>query len=173
MNDETTVAAMTSQRPYLLRAIHEWISDNGMTPHLLVNSEFPGVHVPPGTAKDGRVVLNIAERAVGQLSLGNEYITFGARFGGVAHEVFVPVEAVLAIYSRETGQGMALPEEAGATGAASVSPVPTEQAPRRPVLSSVPAPADMADDNGGNDDEPTPPTSEPGGSKRPQLRVVK
>ena len=109
MSDETTVAAVSSQRPYLLRAIHEWISDNGMTPHLLVNADYPGVHVPPGTAKDGKVVLNIAERAVGQLSLGNEYITFGARFGGVAHEVFVPVAAVLAIYSRETGQGMALP----------------------------------------------------------------
>ena len=164
---------MTSQRPYLLRAIHEWISDNGMTPHLLVDAGLPGVQVPASAVKEGKVVLNIAQRAVANLVIGNDAVSFSARFGGVSYPVRVPIAAVLAIYSRETGQGMALPEEAGATGAASVSPVPTEQAPRRPVLSSVPAPADMADDNGGNDDEPTPPTSEPGGSKRPQLRVVK
>lgn len=172
MSDDTTVAAMTSQRPYLLRAIHEWISDNGMTPHLLVNSDYPGVHVPPGTAKDGKVVLNIAERAVGQLSLGNEYITFGARFGGVAHEVFVPVAAVLAIYSRETGQGMALPEDAVATGSAST---PAESAPpnaKRPMLSAVPVAESQTGDSG-DDDEPTPPSNEPGSPKRPQLRVVK
>lgn len=173
MNDETTVAAISSQRPYLLRAIHEWISDNGMTPHLLVNSEFPGVHVPPGTAKDGKVVLNIAERAVGQLSLGNDYITFGARFGGVAHEVFVPVAAVLAIYSRETGQGMALPEEADVDDAAASPIQATDAAPKRPMLSAVPAASDESND--GDDDEPTPPSNnEPGsGPKRPQLRVVK
>ena len=173
MSDETTVAAISSQRPYLLRAIHEWISDNGMTPHLLVNADFPGVHVPPGTAKDGKVVLNIAERAVGQLSLGNDYITFGARFGGVAHEVFVPVAAVLAIYSRETGQGMALPEEAEVDDAAA-SPAPaTDAPPKRPMLSAVPA-ADTDESDSGDDDEPTPPSNEPGnGPKRPQLRVVK
>ena len=172
MSDETTVAAVSSQRPYLLRAIHEWISDNGMTPHLLVNADYPGVHVPPGTAKDGKVVLNIAERAVGQLSLGNEYITFGARFGGVAHEVFVPVAAVLAIYSRETGQGMALPEDVEEEGDVAPQPAPAGgESPRRPVLSAVPA---SDSDEGGDDDEPSPPTNEPGnGSRRPQLRVVK
>lgn len=167
MSDQTSIAGVSSQRPYLLRAIHEWISDNGMTPHLLVNADFPGVHVPPGTAKDGKVVLNIAERAVGQLSLGNDYITFGARFGGVAHEVFVPVAAVLAIYSRETGQGMALPEESMDDDA----PVPpAEDARGRPALSAVPA-----TDSDDGDDEPTPPSNEQGGgaNKRPQLRVVK
>ncbi len=172
MSDETTVAAVSSQRPYLLRAIHEWISDNGMTPHLLVNADYPGVHVPPGTAKDGKVVLNIAERAVGQLSLGNEYITFGARFGGVAHEVFVPVAAVLAIYSRETGQGMALPEDVEEQGDVAPQPAPAgRESPRRPVLSAVPA---SDSDEGGDDDEPSPPNNEPGnGPRRPQLRVVK
>lgn len=175
MNDDTTVAAMSSQRPYLLRAIHEWISDNGMTPHLLVNADFPGVHVPPGTAKDGKVVLNIAERAVGQLSLGNDYITFGARFGGVAHEVFVPVAAVLAIYSRETGQGMALPEDVDMDDAAS-PPVQADvdDAPKRPMLSAVPAAEGSDESSDGDDGEPTPPSNEPGNSpKRPQLRVVK
>lgn len=178
MDDDATMAAMSSQRPYLLRAIHEWIGDNGMTPHLLVNAAFPGVHVPPGTVKDGKVVLNIAERAVGQLSLGNEYITFGARFGGVAHEVFVPVAAVLAIYARETGQGMALPEEVldddadagdASTATASTGSTPTDAAPKRPTLSAVPATGDA-----GGDDEPAPPTDEPnGGGPRPRLRVVK
>ena len=172
MSGDSPVAAVSSQRPYLLRAIHEWISDNGMTPHLLVDAAYPGVHVPPGTAKDGKVVLNIADRAVGQLSLGNDYITFGARFGGVAHEVFVPVAAVLAIYSRETGQGMALPAEevdeeaASSTPAASDTPAPERP---RPTLSAVPAPSG----EGEGDDPPPPDEPAPGGPKRPQLRVVK
>ncbi|TYT27210.1 ClpXP protease specificity-enhancing factor [Luteimonas viscosa] len=106
---------MTSHRPYLLRALYEWISDNGMTPHILVDAQLPGVRVPTHTVKEGRVVLNIADRAVAKLELDNEAVRFTARFGGVSHPVVVPVSAVLAIYARETGQGMALPEEAGAT----------------------------------------------------------
>jgi stringent starvation protein B len=102
---------MTSQRPYLLRALYAWISDNGMTPHLLVNAQVPGVRVPAHTIKDGQVVLNIADRAVAHLEMGNDSIRFSARFGGVNQQVVVPVWAVLAIYARETGQGMALPEE--------------------------------------------------------------
>ncbi len=165
------MAAMSSQRPYLLRAIHEWISDNGMTPHLLVDAAYPGVHVPPGTAKDGKVVLNIADRAVGQLSLGNDYITFGARFGGVAHEVFVPVAAVLAIYSRETGQGMALPAEEVDEEAASSTPVSSAtEAPERPRPALSAVPVQSAEGEG---DEPPPDEPAPSGPKRPQLRVVK
>ena len=102
---------MTSHRPYLLRALYEWIADNGMTPHILVDAQYPGVRVPPHTVKDGRVVLNIADRAVAKLELDNEAVRFTARFGGVSHPVYVPVSAVLAIYARETGQGMALPED--------------------------------------------------------------
>ncbi|MDH5831914.1 ClpXP protease specificity-enhancing factor [Luteimonas sp. M1R5S18] len=105
--------AMTSHRPYLLRALYEWISDNGMTPHILVDAGLPGVRVPTHTVKDGRVVLNIADRAVAKLELDNDAVRFTARFGGVSHPVVVPVSAVLAIYARETGQGMALPEEVG------------------------------------------------------------
>lgn len=107
---------MTSHRPYLLRALYEWIADNGMTPHLLVDATQPGVRVPAHTVKDGKVVLNIAARAVAHLDLGNEAVAFTARFGGVSHAVVVPLSAVLAIYARETGQGMALPEDAGAPG---------------------------------------------------------
>lgn len=103
---------MTSNRPYLLRAMYEWINDNGMTPYLLVNAAFQGVMVPPQAVKDGRVVLNIAARAVNQLSLGDAEVQFLARFGGVSQPVRVPLGAVLAIYAQESGQGMALPEEA-------------------------------------------------------------
>jgi stringent starvation protein B len=104
---------MSSHRPYLLRALNEWIADNGMTPHLLVDATRPGVQVPPQAINDGKVVLNIAERAVARLSIDNEYVSFTARFGGVSHPVMVPIGAVLAIYARETGQGMALPEDTG------------------------------------------------------------
>ena len=102
---------MTSHRPYLLRALYEWIADNGMTPHLLVDATQPGVQVPAHTVKDGKVVLNIAARAVATLELGNDDVRFTARFGGVSYPVVVPVASILAIYARETGQGMALPED--------------------------------------------------------------
>ena len=88
---------MTSQRPYLMRAIYEWIADNGMTPHVLVNARAPGVRVPAHTVKDGQVVLNIADRAVSRLEMGNDALRFSARFGGVSQSVVVPLHAVIAI----------------------------------------------------------------------------
>ena len=109
MNDETP--RMTSHRPYLLRALVEWIADNGMTPHLLVDATRAGVQVPTQAVSDGKVVLNIADRAVARLLIDNDAVSFTARFGGVSHPVVVPIPAVLAIYARETGQGMALPED--------------------------------------------------------------
>lgn len=148
---------MTSYRPYLLRALWEWIADNGMTPHLLVDATRDGVRVPPHTVKDGKVVLNIADRAVGHLQMGADLVTFSARFGGVSHAVQVPVEAVLAIYARETGQGMALPEDA---------PQPATSAPAVEPSSAPPTPPESTDKP---PDKPTPPS----GGKRPQLRVVK
>ena len=114
MND---VSRMTSHRPYLLRALYEWIVDNGMTPHLLVDATRQGVRVPAHAVKEGRVVLNVAERAVARLAMDNEAVSFTARFGGVSHPVQVPIAAVLAIYARETGQGMALPEDQGLAAA--------------------------------------------------------
>jgi stringent starvation protein B len=117
-------AQMTSHRPYLLRALYAWISDNEMTPHLLVDAGQPGVQVPPHTVKDGKVVLNIAARAVTALDLGNEAVQFTARFGGVSHPVYVPVSAILAVYARETGQGMALPDDTSASGADGEPPNP-------------------------------------------------
>jgi len=130
------VPSMTSHRPYLLRALYEWIADNDMTPHLLVDAGQPGVQVPPHTIRDGKVVLNIAARAVSTLELGNEAVRFTARFGGVSHPVSVPVSAVLAIYARETGQGMALPEDSGPTDAGDEPPMP----PSDPGGGDEPAP---------------------------------
>ena len=130
------VPSMTSHRPYLLRALYEWIADNDMTPHLLVDAGQPGVQVPPHTIRDGKVVLNIAARAVSTLELGNDAVRFTARFGGVSHPVSVPVSAVLAIYARETGQGMALPEDSGPTDAGDEPPMP----PSDPGGGDEPAP---------------------------------
>lgn len=97
---------MTSNRPYLIRALYEWILDNDCTPHLIVDAEMPGVTVPRSYVRDGKIVLNMAPRAVSGLSLGNEEICFSARFGGTPLEVQIPVLAVEGIYARENGQGM-------------------------------------------------------------------
>lgn len=144
---------MTSYRPYVLRALYAWIADNGMTPHLLVDAGRPGVQVPAFAVDDGKIVLNVADRAVAGLEMGNDLISFTARFGGVSHPVRVPVGAVLAIYARETGQMMALPEEIG---------VPAEDEP----LSTD---ADDEGGNGGGDGDDQPPAPRRGG----HLRVVK
>ena len=145
---------MTSHRPYLLRALWEWIADNGMTPHLLVDARQPGVRVPAHTVKDGKVVLNIADRAVAKLEMGNDMVSFSARFAGVSQSVQVPVTAILAIYARETGQGMALPEEMGASQTASA---PEGGDPE----------ASEPGDNGPDDDTPQPP------KRGAPLRIVK
>ena len=97
---------MTSNRPYLIRALYEWISDNRMTPHLLVDAGYEGVEVPEHAIQKGKVILNIDGIAVQELELGNDWLTFSARFSGKRHRVAVPVDAVLAIYSKENGQGM-------------------------------------------------------------------
>ena len=102
---------MTSNRPYLLRAMYDWIADNGMTPYILVDAAAPGVQVPKSAIKDGRVVLNIAARAVAQLELGTDRVRFTARFSGVSQIVEVPMAELLAIYAQENGQGMMFPAE--------------------------------------------------------------
>jgi stringent starvation protein B len=144
MSDEAP--AMSSHRPYLLRALNEWIADNGMTPHLLVDATRPGVQVPQQAVSDGKVVLNIADRAVARLVIDNDTVSFTARFGGVSHPVVVPIAAVLAIYARETGQGMALPDDATHSG---------------PQQEEAPAPEDSPPD----DSAPPP--------RRGHLRLIK
>ncbi|RWU22216.1 ClpXP protease specificity-enhancing factor [Pseudomonas alkylphenolica] len=97
---------MNSSRPYLVRALYEWIVDNDCTPHMLVNAEYPKVQVPQGFASDGQIVLNISPNAVRHLHMDNDAVSFEGRFGGVAHTLFVPAGAILGIYARENGQGM-------------------------------------------------------------------
>lgn len=102
---------MTPSRPYLIRAIHEWIIDNDLTPHILVNALAPDIQVPEKYIENGRIILNINGTAVRNLELGNEWIQFDARFDGQSMTVSVPTGAVLAIYARENGQGMVLEED--------------------------------------------------------------
>ena len=102
---------MTPNRPYLIRALYDWITDNGLTPHLLVNADRPGVEVPKQHVHEGRIVLNINASAVRGLQLGNDLIEFSARFGGVSRLLRIPTSSVMAIYARENGQGMAFTEE--------------------------------------------------------------
>lgn len=104
MNEPTT----TSTRPYLIRAIHEWCTDNGLTPYLSVRVDR-SVQVPREFVNEGEIVLNVSYDATGSLQLGNEFIEFKARFGGKPRDIMVPVERVQAIYARESGQGMSFP----------------------------------------------------------------
>jgi stringent starvation protein B len=136
---------VTSSRPYLIRAIWQWINDNAMTPHLLVDAGRDGVEVPSQFVQDGRIVLNISGSAVSDLDLGNDWISFRARFSGVARDLLIPVNAVLGIYARENGQGMAFPETPDGDGPQGPEPGPDGE--------------DGAADSAG--------------SKRPSLKIVK
>lgn len=97
---------MTTSRPYIVRALYEWILDNECTPYVLVNAMEVGVEVPEQYVKNGQIVLNISPVAVKDLELGNDAMHFNGRFGGQAMDVFVPINAVMGIYARENGQGM-------------------------------------------------------------------
>lgn len=100
-------SSMTSNRPYLIRAIHQWICDNGLTTHLAVDAGYPGAEVPQEFVQDGQIVLNIAPRAVTGFSADNDEIMFSARFGGVPRHIRLPMNAVMAVFAKENGQGMA------------------------------------------------------------------
>jgi len=102
---------MTSSRPYLLRAMYEWIVDNGMTPYILVDTKNDQVIIPRQFEEDGKIVLNLGPTAVQSLDLGIEAVNFDARFDGTSMDVVVPIEFILAIYTRENGQGMMFAEE--------------------------------------------------------------
>lgn len=131
-------AEMTSNRPYLLRAIHEWIIDNDLTPYLLVKADAPGVRVPQSAVKDNRVVLSVSSRAVARLEIGMDAVSFMARFSGVSHAIEVPMSAVLAIYAQENGQGMMFPEEDAPPSTPTPPQTPTpEPKPGRPRLHVV------------------------------------
>ena len=102
---------MTPNQPYLLRAFYEWIVDNDLTPHIVVNATLEGVDVPTEHIKDGQIVLNISPTACGELLIQNDWVSFKARFSGMSRELFVPVPAVLAIFARENGAGTVFMDE--------------------------------------------------------------
>ena len=169
----------TTTRPYLIRALHEWCTDNGFTPYLAVRVD-DSVQVPREYVKDGEIVLNVGLDATSGLLLGNDFIEFKARFGGKARDIMVPVSRVLAIYARENGQGMAFPPPADL-----LSPLDESSRGRAPSVvadalgtteRSVDeerivqlVPTDTAPDAGG-DTPRTPPTA---GAVRPTLKRVK
>jgi stringent starvation protein B len=167
--------AETPTKPYLIRAIHEWCSDSGYTPYIAVVADG-NVNVPREFVKNGEIVLNISPLATNRLSLGNEFIEFQARFGGVARDVSVPVDKVIAIYARENGQGMAfdLPGVAAAPAgvpAASDRPADTMPAPGVAPVALVPVgKAGVPSAQGDGPVEPPPP---PRAGDRPKLTRVK
>jgi stringent starvation protein B len=159
----------TSTRPYLLRALYEWCSDNGLTPYVSVQVDET-VTVPMDLVKNGEIVLNIGMDATSGLKLDNTFIAFKARFSGVARDIFVPMNRVLAIYARENGQGMAFPRDAADVQQNETSQRETDM-PSKPVRNDPPAlqlasPAHTEDSH-----EPEPPRPDPGA--RPALKRVK
>lgn len=123
---------MTSSRPYLIRALYQWIVDNGMTPYILVDANSEGVVVPSEFVQDGKIVLNIAPMAVQSLILADDYVSFNARFSGRSMDLSIAVSAVQAIYAKENGQGMMFGEETNA-------PDPSTPGDKKPKKDKKPA----------------------------------
>jgi stringent starvation protein B len=161
----------TSTRPYLVRALHDWCTDNGFTPLLAVHVD-ESVRVPMEFVKNNEIVLNVSFDATSGLRLGNEFIDFKARFGGISRDIAVPIDHVIAIYARENGQGMAFPvptEPSSLTAVAGAEPAPTP-APTGLRLAPEPAAAESRSEASPPSDD-TPPPAPTGG--RPSLKRVK
>ncbi|RQR54498.1 ClpXP protease specificity-enhancing factor [Burkholderia sp. Bp9125] len=170
-----------STKPYLLRALYEWCTDNGYTPHIAVRVDN-STRVPRQFVREGEIVLNISFEATSQLQMGNEWIEFTARFSGKAHKIEIPVANVLAIYARENGQGMAFQVDAvaedGQDSGEFADDVPADDARGDERGAVAPGLTPVADS--GANEEPSeganePPTSDGDGSKggRPRLKIVK
>lgn len=158
----------TSTKPYLLRALYEWCTDNGYTPYIVVSVDGY-TRVPMEFVKNGEIVLNVSFEATGNLKMDNDWITFKARFGGVAREIEIPVENVSAIYARENGQGMAFEvkrKEAGVVDKPSEDDAAKLSDAKPAMLTAVPV---KADSDAGDGDEPPP--GKQGG--RPRLTRIK
>ena len=163
----------SSTRPYLIRALHDWCTDNGFTPYLAVYVDR-SVQVPREYVKNNEIVLNVSFDATSGLKLGNEFVEFRARFGGIARDILVPVGHVIAIYARENGQGMAfpLPTEALSGTVSPASPEEGEAAREgAPALRLAPGPAPAPEVTEHDSEEPPPTPSS--GSARPSLKRVK
>lgn len=144
------MTAMTSNRPYLIRAIYDWLVDNDCTPHVVVDAGVEGVSVPQNYVSNGQIVLNLAPRAVTAFHMDLDAISFNTRFGGMPTDIFIPTEAVLGIYARENGQGMLFSDEEG---------------PEPPPKGSGTKGEQKKDSRGEKDGK--------SGSSRPSLKVVK
>jgi stringent starvation protein B len=129
-----TKESMTSNKPYLVRALNEWILDNQLTPFLLVDASVKGVEVPEQYIKDGKIILNITPSAIQEIAFENEWIYFSARFGGQPFMINIPISAVLAIYAKENGRGMMFAEEALAVETAEVEQMKSS---KKPVLTVI------------------------------------
>ncbi|MBA0218502.1 ClpXP protease specificity-enhancing factor [Pectobacterium brasiliense] len=165
------LSQLSPRRPYLLRAFYDWLLDNQLTPHLVVDVTLPDVMVPMEFARDGQIVLNVAPRAVGGLELADDSVRFNARFGGVPRQVYVPMAAVMAIYARENGAGTMFESEPAYESASEHEDFQEGVLASGTVMSIVDSSPDFEapDDGSGFDDEPPQPPK--GG--RPSLRVVK
>jgi stringent starvation protein B len=141
---------MTSSRPYLIRAIYEWLVDNGKTPYVMVDAMVPEVRVPEQYIEDGKIVLNMDPRAIAGLRMGNEVVEFNARFSGVSYHLVLPIQAVKAIYAFENGRGMVFSDEEEDAGGSDMSGSDFE---------------DYEDDSR--------PQDEPPKGKKPSLKIVK
>ena len=150
---------MTPTRPYFLRAIYDWIVDNECTPYLAVFADGAGVEVPREYVENGEITLNVAPGAVADLSMDNDFVMFKARFNGNSHSIVVPISAVLGVFARENGQGMAFPEEPGYEDDILQDGIEDH----RPELTAI-------DDS---DNDPDPPSTPPSKKTKPQLKVVK
>lgn len=168
----------SSTRPYLVRALHDWCTDNGFTPYIAVFVDG-AVRVPMEYVKNGEIVLNVGFEATSGLRIGNDVIEFKARFGGVARDIVVPIDHVVAIYARENGQGMAFPKPEGGAVVEAV-PAAAEMAPRDASAPEVPAASAPglrlaasaeSDDGAGDGDGASPPPTGSGG--RPALKRIK
>ena len=167
----------TPTRPYLVRALHEWCTDNGFTPYIAVFVS-PQAQVPMEYVKNNEIVLNVGFEATSSLNLGNEFVEFKARFGGVSREIVVPIDHVVAIYARENGQGMAFPVPT-VQGSAASGPVATEPARAGLRLAGSSPPSIEHDDEettparGAEPDHPPPDAPPPAVGGRPSLKRIK
>jgi stringent starvation protein B len=163
----------SSTRPYLIRALHDWCTDNGFTPYVAVHVDG-SVQVPKEYVKNNEIVLNVGFEATSGLKLGNEFIEFKARFGGQAREIQVPIDHVVAIYARENGQGMAFPVPSAPPSAGPSVLPPLEGGARgAPRLTAVDAPGSNAESSAPETPPEAPEPSPPGGGPKPALKRIK
>lgn len=167
----TDTIAMSPRRPYLLRAHYDWLLDNELTPHLVVDITAAEVNVPMEYARDGQIVLNIAPRAIGNLDISNDGVQFNARFGGVPRHVSVPMAAIIAVYARENGAGMMFEPEAAYEADILIQPETESSHPADNLVLISDTESvhniDKSDQSSPDDEPPKPPKG------RPALRVIK